>query len=84
MISYLAHDKTSGAVQDGGLSACLRWAVARLEQHQGAVIAIIKARPGEDARVIAEVDSSGVRWIFDGRYIPKREVTKLTRRAENG
>lgn len=84
MVSYIAHDKASGAVQDGGLSVCIRWAVARVEQSQNAVIAIIKARPGEDARVIADVDSDGLRWVFNGRYLPKREVTKLTRRAAHG
>lgn len=84
MVSYLAHDKASGLAHDGGLSACLRWSVARVESNQSSIIAIIKARPGEDARVIAEADKSGLRWVFGGRYVPKREVSKLTRRADHG
>ncbi len=84
MVSYFAHNKASGQVSEGGLAACIRWAVASVEQSKNAVIAIIKSRPGEDARVIAEVDSNGLCWIFDGRYLAKREVTKLTRRAAHG
>lgn len=84
MISYLAHDKASGQVSEGGLNACLRWTFARTENNSESVIAIIKARPGEDARVIAEVDKTGLRWIFGGRFVPKREVSKLTRRAAHG
>lgn len=84
MVSYISHDKTSGRVSGGGLNACLRWAFARAENYPESVIAIIKARPGEYARVIAEVDKTGFRWVFGGRYVPKREVSKLTRRAAHG
>lgn len=84
MISYLAHDKASGMTQEGGLNACLHWAFASVAKYPESVIAIIKARPAEDGRIIAEVDKIGGRWVFGGRYVPKREVSKLTKRAAHG
>jgi len=78
VVSYLSHDKTSGLTKEGGLNACLQWAISRVEKHPESVIAIIKARPAEDGRVIAEVDKTGLLWVFGGRYVPKREVKKLT------
>lgn len=84
MVSHIAHDKSTGATNEGGLSACLRWAFSRVAEHPESVINIIKTRPGEDARIIAEVDKTGGRWIFGGRYVPKREVSKLVRRAAHG
>ncbi len=84
MMSYIAHDTTSGMVSGGGLSTCLCWAFDRCAKKPESVVTIIKSRPGEDARVIAEVDKTGGRWIFGGRYIPRREVSKLTRRAASG
>lgn len=84
MISYLAHDKASGLTKEGGRNACLRWAFDQVTKHPESVISIIKTRPGEDARVIAEIDKTGGRWVFGGRYVPKREVSKLTRRAAHG
>jgi len=84
MISYLAHDKASGLIKEGGLNACLQWAFNRIAKSPASVIAIIKARPAEDGRIIAEVDKAGGRWVFGGRHVPKREVTKLTKRAAHG
>ena len=84
MVSYLAHDKANGITKAGGLIACQQWAFNRIGKYHESIIVIIKARAGEDARVIGEVDKNGGRWIFGGRYVPKREVTKLTRRAAHG
>lgn len=84
MVSYLSHCKTSGLIHTGGINACLGWAFQRVAEHPGSVISIIKIRPGEDGRIIAEVDKAGGRWVFGGRYIPKREVSKLARRAAHG
>ncbi|MBO0611788.1 hypothetical protein [Thiothrix fructosivorans] len=81
MVSYFAQDKTSGLIMSGGLNACLQWAFNRIAKSPESVIAIIKARPAEDARVIADVDKTGGRWVFGGRYVPKREVSKLTKAA---
>lgn len=82
--TYIAQDKTSGVSIGGGLNACLQWANNRVSQCPKSVVIIIRARPNEDGKVIAEVDSDGGRWLFDGRYIPKREVSKLIRRLANG
>lgn len=84
MLSYIAHDKSCGTVHQGGLHACLNWALSRVQNHPKAIIAILRLRPSEDGRVIAEVDNTGGRWIFGGRYLPKREVSRLTRRAAHG
>jgi hypothetical protein len=84
MVSYLAHCKTSGLIHSGGLNACLQWAFNRVAKSPESVIAIIKARPAEDARIIADIDKTGGRWVFGGRYVPKREVSKLARRAAHG
>jgi hypothetical protein len=82
MISYLAHDKANGLIKEDGLNDCLQWAFNRVAKYPESVIAIIKARPAEDGRIIAEVDKAGGRWVFGGRYV--REVTKLTKRAAHG
>lgn len=84
MVSYFAQDKTSGLIMSGGLNTCLHWAFNCVAKYPESVIAIIKARPAEDGRIIAEVDKAGGRWVFGGRYVPKREVSKLTRRAAHG
>lgn len=84
MKTYLAQDKSSGLVFGGGLHACLLWSFERIKVSPDAVIAIIKCRLGEDARIIAEVDNTCGRWIFRGRSVPKREVSKLARRACHG
>lgn len=84
MKTYLAQDKSSGLVFGGGLHACLLWSFERIKVSQDTVIVIIKCRLGEDAKIIAEVDNTGGRWIFRGRSVPKREVSKLARRACNG
>lgn len=84
MKAYIAHDKTSGLTKEGGLHACLHWGFSRVKKHPESVIAILKIRPGEDGHIIAEVDKTGGRWIFGGRYISKREVAKLARRAVYG
>ena len=81
MVSYFAHDKANGSIREGGLNACLHWAFNRVAKYPESVIAIIKTRPAEDGRIIAEVDKVGGRWVFGGRYVPKREVSKLTKRA---
>lgn len=82
--TYLAVCKTSGAVFSGGLSACLQWVQNHLASHPKSIVIVIRVRPSEDGRVIAEFDDTGGRWIFGGRYVPKREISKLVRRVAHG
>ena len=82
--TYLAHDKTSGAVYGGGLDACLCWSRDHLTNHSKSIIIIIRVRPSEDGRVIAELDTTSERWVFGGRYVPKREISKLVKRVAHG
>lgn len=85
MKSYLAQDKLSGKVYGGCLTACLQWSFMRLKVRNKSVVAIIKYRVGDQqARVIAEIDDTGGRWIFRGRVISKREIYKLVERASHG
>lgn len=84
MVSYFAKDKTSGLIMSGGLNACKQWAFNRIAKSPESVIAIIKARPAEYARVIGEVDKNGGRWIFRGRYVSKREMSELKKKATHG
>lgn len=82
--TYIAHDKTSGITYGGGLSACTAWAFDRVKKTPKSIIAIIRARPSEDGLVVAEIDVNGGRWIFGGRYVSKRELSKLAKRVANG
>ena len=82
--TYIAQDKTSGVSIGGGLNACLQWANNRVSQCPKSVVIIIRARPNEDGKVIAEVDSNCGRWLFDGRYIKKRDISKMIRSISNG
>lgn len=82
--TYLAACKASGAVYSGGLNACLNWSVNRLLTYPKSIIIIIRVRPSEDGRVIAELDATGGRWVFGGRYVPKREISKLVKRVVHG
>lgn len=84
MQTYLAHAKSSGKVWQGGLNACTSQAFRHVEGYPKAVITIIKLRPGEPARVIAEIDENGGRWIFGGRTLSRQQISKLTRGCENG
>ena len=79
--TYISHDKTSGITCGGGLSVCIAWALGRVKQYPKSIIVIIRARPSENGLVVAEIDHSGGRWIFGGRSVPKRELSKLARRA---
>lgn len=82
--TYIAHDKASGITYSGGLSACTAWAFDRVKKTHKSIIAIIRARPSEDGLVVAEIDVNGGRWIFGGRYVSKRELSKLAKRVANG
>ena len=85
MISYIAHDKKSGSVYCGGLNHVAEWSRQRIaNKAPKAVIAIIKCRPNEDGRVIAEITFDGGCIIKSGRTIPWRDVIKLSRRASDG
>jgi len=85
MISYIAHDKKSGLVACGGLQQVVEWSRQRIaSKAPKAVIAIIKCRPDEGGRVIAEITFDGGRIIEQGRTIPRRDVILLSRRASNG
>jgi hypothetical protein len=79
--TYLAQDKANGITMVGGLSACLSWAAYRVAQHPKSNVIIIRVRPSEDGKIIAEVDNNGGRWLFDGRYIPKRDITKMVKQV---
>ena len=79
--TYIAQDKTSGVSIVGGLNACLQWANNRVAQHPKSNVIIIRVRPSEDGKIIAEVDNNGERWLFDGRYIPKRDITKMVKQV---
>lgn len=79
--TYLAQDKANGITMAGGLSACLLWAVCRIAKHPKSIVVVIRVRPAEDGKVIAEVDNNGGRWLFDGRYIPKRDITKMVKQV---
>lgn len=82
--TYIAHDKTSGITYGGSFLVCSHWAFERVKQHPKSIIAIIRARPSEDGLVVAEVDVNGGCRIFGGRYMSKRELSKLARRVANG
>ena len=82
--TYLAQCKISGVVRGGGLNDCLCWSRNHLANHSKSVIILIRVRPSEDGRVIAELDATGGRWVFGGRYVPKREISKLVRRVAHG
>ena len=84
MKSYLAHDKTSGAVYGGGRTACLQWAFKRIQNQQSAVINILVARHKAPARVIAEIDRHGGHWVFGGRVISGKRLSDLIRRVNHG
>ena len=84
MKSYIAHDKLSGAVYGGGRTACLHWAFNRVKQQQSAVINILITRHKSPARVIAEVDKDGGRWIFGGRTVSATQLNKLLGRVLHG
>ena len=81
--TYIAQDKTSGVSIGGGLNACLLWANSRVAQCPKSVVIIIRVRPSEDGKIIMEVDSNGGRWLFDGRYIKKRDISKMIRSISN-
>lgn len=85
MTSYIAHDKKSGLVHCGGLHQVAKWSKQRIaDKAPKAVIAIIKCRPDEDGRVIAEFTADGGRIIEKGRIVQWRDVLKLSKRACDG
>lgn len=85
MVSYLAHDKSSGLVFSGGFHQVAKWSQQRIElKSPKAVIAIIKCRPSENGRVVAEYSIQGVHFIENGRTIPNRDIIKFSRLAGHG
>lgn len=85
MVSYLAHDKSSGLVASGGFHQVAEWSRQRIaNKAPRAVIAIIKCRPTTDGRVIAEFTCDGSRVIERGRTISWVEIVKLSKCACDG
>jgi len=85
MTSYIAHDKKSGLVYQGGLNQVAEWSRLRIQNKAPkAVIAIIKCRPESDGRVIAEFTYKGGQIIENGRTLNQKDILKLCKRAKDG
>ena len=81
MITFIAHDKSSGVVCCGGFNRVINWSANHVKTSSSSVIVIIKCRPSEDGKVIIEIDKFGLREITKGRALSQRDVIKLSRRA---
>jgi len=73
---------SSGECFSGGHVHCVRLSFEFVEAHPNAIVKIIQARPGEDGRIIAEVDCHGITHISNGRAIPARQIRKMA--SQNG
>lgn len=84
MNSYISHEKRSGLVSIGGLQQVAQWARDRIVKSPKSIIAIIKCRPSEGGRVVAEMDINGNRIIEQGRRLSNKDVLALSARSGNG
>ena len=59
----------------GGWLMCLNWGVERVKEDPPSVVKIILVRAGvRQGRVVAEITSDGMRYIENGRYIPRKKL----------
>lgn len=84
MHTFIAHDKTNGLVHCGDFMDVIEWTRKRVMKVPCSIIIIIKCRPSEGGRVIAEIDKGSERTIKYGREFKNREILILYRRCANG
>ncbi len=65
----------------GSFDQCIEWATQQCHVDSYAVVKLLKMRPNQNAKIIAEITLDGYRHISGGRCV---NLKRLSRAAKNG